>query len=275
MTDTNNKTGINMTILKELVGALPAGVQLTVVGGQAMLFWQGYFQAIYPEAIESAVDVAFGTQDIDFVVKDYKAVEAIVEAWRPRVAATVRRPDPDHATPNIAVIEMDIGEEEPIIIDFLDAWAKPNRIKNWYPDLATIEMSNRELTVLGVRAVLLSKLGNILVVGRHGEVYAKQVRGAMLLLRLSITKQLDDGDRQAYRNLLFALELALAPRIGSAMLFKHGVDLLDSIPLNHPSIDPRFREKTLQPALDRIVNKRRTLSERMAQTRERDTLPTK
>lgn len=274
MTDSNSKTGITMTILKELVGALPVDVELTMVGGQAMLIWQGYFQDIYPEAFENAVDVAFGTQDIDFVVKNFEAVEACANAWRPRVAA-VSRPDPDHATPNIAVVEIDIGEGEPVIIDFLDAWAKPNRIKNWYPDLVPIEMSNRELKVLGVRAVLLSKIGNMLVVGRHGEVYAKQVRGAMLLLRLSITKQLDDGDRQAHRSLLFALELALAPRIGSAMLFKHGVDLLDSIPLDHPGIDPRFRERTLEPALDRIVKKRRTLSDRMTQTRQRDTLPVK
>lgn len=275
MTDNNGGTAITMTILKDLVGALPADVELTMVGGQAMLIWQGYFQAIYPEAFENAVDVAFGTQDIDFVVKDFKAVEAIVDAWRPRVAATVRRPDPDHATPNIAVIEIDIGEGEPIIIDFLDAWAKPNRIKNWYPDLVPIEMSNRELKVLGVRAVLLSKIANMLVVGRHGEVYAKQVRGAMLLLRLFITKQLDDGDRLAYRNLLFALELAMAPRIGSAMLFKHGVELLDSIPLDHQGIDSRYRKRTLQPALDRIADKRRTLHERMAQSRQRSTLPAK
>lgn len=263
----DDKGGITMGVLRELISSIPAEVDILIVGGQAMMFWQGFFQDLYPEAFENIHDVAFGTQDIDFVVKDFQAAEACAKAWWPRVAA-VYKPKPDDVTPNIAVVELNLGGPEPVIIDFLNKWAYPT-IKNRYVDYIPVEMKGKALKVLGVRAVLLSKIGNILIVRRYGEVYVQQVRGAMLLLRLAITRLLDTGNHEAYRNIGFVLDLAKASRIGSEMLFKHGVDLLECIPMQHPSLDPTYRQKTLKPAMLKIANKRQQLQFRLEQSLQR------
>ncbi|MCP4696591.1 MAG: hypothetical protein GY862_07055 [Gammaproteobacteria bacterium] len=95
--------------LRKLLSDLPPGVDLTMVGGSALVFWTKKYVPYYPQFFDENRIVT--TKDIDFI-----GLFSDAEACSRHLGGKLRKPDMNHFTPELAVLSINQPDStEPIL----------------------------------------------------------------------------------------------------------------------------------------------------------------
>lgn len=231
--------------LQKLIQVLPDSIHLTIIGGQALSFWVMFYQDVFPEQFEDS-QLRVGTMDIDFLT-DKESMEICADAW----GVALQLPPSSHeVVAQIGLLELELDGRE-VVIDFLTDFVYPRKVKQRYLDLEALS-SERDIKILGPKATLLSKIGNVLILRRQSESDLGQLRTAMRVVRCCILEDIEQGSSdKASQTAQFVLFLANDRHIGRP-LRTLSIDLIDIFPDSFDGFDPRFIKKTLEPALERL-----------------------
>src|SRR5690348_8920995 len=96
-----------MKTIEEILNDPPPDVDLTLVGGQALIYWTLSYQESFPQLFPD--EVISSTFDIDFVVRFKIACHQCAEHWKGKLIL----PGQDDHTPELGkiLIEGDDGED--------------------------------------------------------------------------------------------------------------------------------------------------------------------
>ncbi|MBL4826173.1 MAG: hypothetical protein JKY66_00405 [Spongiibacteraceae bacterium] len=243
----------------------PPGVDLTLVGGQAMIYWTLIYCDKYPRLFpEEAVG---STYDVDFIVKMRGSCKTCHDHW----GGTLHTPAADDPTPELGVIVFNEGTDKEIHVDLLGSLIRLDRqqIEKMRNPIDPSNPLYDSMFVLTEWAVLLNRVYNTIALSRyqHEEAFV-QVRNAIAIHHAYILWLLDKGDTasaQSQCNLL--LNFAKTSQYGIPLYLKFNLDLLEAIPIDDKRFVEPFCSKALTPLLAEICEKRHRLrhdSERRA-----------
>ncbi len=252
---TIDSSDVTFDDIKKLIELVPKDVKLTFVGGQAINFWATYFHEIYPKKFIGQEGLVFGTQDID-IVANSKAALCCYEAWKIEFNAKINIPDIEDHTVNSAIITIHLAEKGDITIDFLTDYVRPNNSSKLKNELFKLSDS-KPIYILSPFATLLAKIGNTLVLKRTHSHALGQLRAAILINQCYIMELLENNSKsEASQIIKSIIKLTTKNNIGGYLYQYHNIDLLNILPENLDTLDPRFIEKSLKPELAKILSKR-------------------
>lgn len=165
---------------------------ITVVGGQAMLFWalRYAYAEESPFQMSHNEKVAVASSDLDFFAKDRKAIESCASGWN----GEVWYPSMDDQTPNTAVVHVDIGTKEPYGIDFLGSLkGLPERAIEQLWD--TFLINGEEIRFLSPPLCLASRIHNYRGLGYGPDKLQREAQRIGIAIRLTnryISENLDN-----------------------------------------------------------------------------------
>lgn len=229
----------------------PPGVDLTLVGGQALTFWTALAIQRYPELFPD--DVISSTYDIDFVVQLKEACKACHDHWGGDLRETTSM---DDHTPELGIINISEGDET-ITIDLLDGLLSMNydEICKYRRSLAGSDPLFQDMYILSEWGVLLNRVYNSCSIARYRNPEAiRQLRNAVAINAAFIRAKIDDGNiPQAQAHCHKIAELA-GNKFGLEVFLTCKVDLLEALP---QSFDGFTAVKEGLGALIEKVDKRR------------------
>lgn len=181
-------------LILDLLQRIPASAldSVTVVGGQAMLFWAlryAYWEDS-PFHLSRDEQVAVTSTDLDFYSTDRQAIEACAQGWH----GEVRYPGRDDNTPNTAIVQVPIGDEAFYGIDFLGSLkgVDDHALNKLYD---TFVINGEEVRFLSPPLCLASRIHNYCGLG-YGEAKlrreAQRIELAIRLTRRYLSELLDD-----------------------------------------------------------------------------------
>ena len=246
-----------ITSVLDILTNPPKGVDLTLVGGQALIYWTLFHIESYPELFPD--DVISSTYDIDFIVSMKKACEQCHEHW----GGELLIPDAEDMTPELGMLIFNKGTDDRLEVDLLQDLFKMSRpdihkhrllIK---PDDPDFEM----VFVLSEWAVLLNRVNNTVGLSKYQRPEALiQVRNAFSVYHAHILSLLDEGDVGGAQSGCHKLiQLAKNSRLGMPLFLKHGLDVLDAIPVADDRFEAVFKEKALAPGILQVREKQARL----------------
>ncbi len=237
----------------EIISNPPEGVDLTLVGGQAVAYWTLLYSDLYPECFTE--ENMAPTQDVDYVVGAMQDCQRCHEHW----GGELQTAKPDDMTPELGIITIPVpGSDRRLQIDLLGSLIKLERAE--INKLRVSFGGSGEFYVLSEWGVLLNRLHNTLELKKYqGSQGLAQLRNALDICRASII-HLANTDRQKEAQERTRLLMGLAKSgIGVKCLVNHGVNLLSAIPADVGFLDDRFRERSFLPEWERIVAKQERL----------------
>jgi len=227
-----------------------------VIGGQATNLWAWFYRDRDP-ALSSKDPLT--SKDIDYF-GPLKAARSLADALGGEVhPASID----DMNTPNTAVVVATFNGKK-LVIDFLNDIIGVSR-RELENGVAVIQVSAQvgdseitaEVPVLHPVLCLKSRVANMLhpALMRRDELAWRQLHAAIAVVRVYIDDALRDGDwNEAKTCLSDVFEYLRSDRHGKASKRELGIDILDVLRAfqNDERIDPRYREKTLAPMIERI-----------------------
>jgi hypothetical protein len=206
----------------------PPGVDLTLVGGQALAFWTQLGVQRYPHLFPD--DIISSTYDIDFVVGLKTACKICHEHWGGELFE-VNSMD-DH-TPELGIINIKDGDNI-IAIDLLDGLLSMDysEICKYRVSLGSSESIFKDMYILTEWGVLLNRVYNSCSsIRRYRNPEAiKQLRNAVAINAAYIQSKLDHNDIKAAQKQCNKLLMLACNKAGLAIFLDCGVDLLDALP---------------------------------------------
>lgn len=248
-----NEKAINT--LYNLLSNPPPDVDLTLVGGGALILWITFYIEQYPDNFDS--DRIAGTKDIDFIaLKD--DVHKCHEHW----GGDLFEPGIHHATPEIAILCINPETEaESIQIDFLQDLIGISKAKSLKAREPVVGFSDKEnIYFLSEIMVLMNRVMNTLRLSKYQNQHAfDQIHNAMSVVKSAIMVKLDTSDVQGATRLAYrVLDMARKRGVGIRLFVEFGIDLLDAVHVE----DKRYTKEFItmaQPKLLKEVHERRQL----------------
>lgn len=242
----------------DILGNPPPGVDLTLVGGQALVYWTNVYLPLYPKAFPP--DAVAHTSDIDFVVQMRSACEECYRHWGGRLDV----PGKDNHTPELGRLVVNEGTNKQIYIDFLDSLFRIERpeINRLRAETHSEDGRFKEFYILSEWGVLLNRINNTIANSRYRSPQGlKQLKNAVLVHWCRISDLLDAGDvAKAQSETSRLLKKALDSRTGMRIYLDHGIDLLRAAPIDDRRFHRIFIEKGLNPTIKAIEDKRERLT---------------
>jgi len=244
---------------------------ITVVGGQAMLFWA--LRYVYwedsPFHLNPAEKRAVTSSDLDFYSTDRKAIEACAQGW----LGEVRYPNMDDNTPNTAIVQIPMGAEDPYGIDFLGTLkGLDERVLDKLWD--TFVFNGEEIRFLSPPLCLASRIHNYCGLGyseEHLEREANRIHLAIRLTRRYLCELLDDfiiyGQPAGHQRpkiclgILRYLDQLFVHRDTTDVVMATNAQPLDAIPADHAGWPRLTRERQIPD----IISKAKAHYHRKAQ----------
>ena len=248
-----DKKEIAAETLQRLLSNPPPDVDLTLVGGGALILWIEHYREHYPGNFDS--ERIAGTEDIDFI-----ALKVDVLKCEKHWGGVLYQPGFDHATPEIAILSVDAeGGEGSIEIDFLQdllGIAKNESLKGRLPILGFSEKEN--IYFLSEFMVLKNRVMNTLSLYRYRRANAiDQIYNAMSVVKSAIMAKLDVGDNKGASRMAYkVLDMTRTRRIGIKLFVIFGIDLLDAVVINDERHVAGFTDMA-QPKLLKQIYERR------------------
>lgn len=248
----------DIVTIEHILNNPPPGVDLTIVGGQALIYWTLAYQGLFPDAFTD--DVITSTYDVDFVVQLKDACEACYAHWGGRLDL----PLADDATPEFGRLVFNSDNEEALLrVDLLGSLFRLDRntiLKNRQP-VSESDSRFKNMFVLTEWGVLLNRCFNSLSSSkyRHPEGL-QQIRNALVVHHCRIKHLLAQsrvGKAQSETHRL--LKLAEQSQIGMRLYFDLGIDLIDGVPQDDDRFRPNFRKNGLEAILKTVSEKRARL----------------
>ncbi|MEE8058813.1 MAG: hypothetical protein V3T17_13425 [Pseudomonadales bacterium] len=243
----------------DLLANPPPGVDLTLVGGQAMIYWTLIYYDKYPQLFpENAVG---STYDVDFIVQMRESCEKCKDHW----GGTLYTPAPDNSTPELGVIIFNEGTDAEIQVDLLGSLIRLDRqqIEKMRSPIDPDNPLYSSMYVLTEWAVLLNRVYNTVLLSRYQQEEAfVQVRNATAIHHAYILWLLDRDERSLAQSQCHRLlELAKSSQFGMPLYLKFNLDLLNAMPIEDNRFAESFCSKALKPMIDEIQQKRQRLKE--------------
>lgn len=232
-----------------------------VAGGQALNFWASMFSG---RASDLAQYAPFVSKDIDFFgfFEDATSIAAAL-------GADIERPSLGDNSPNTAILLIDVGGYK-LVIDFIGSILGA-RLKH-VEDFGSLEVefpiadesmraTGAVLTVPVMHPLVCmeSRVGNVVTLRRTGLLSTGQLRASIIVLREYIALSLEEDHAEAMRCIAGLFEYARSSIEARKLHERHSIDIMDSLKgiAEHPRLDPRYRDKTLLPMIEKIRSKRR------------------
>jgi hypothetical protein len=233
-----------------------------VIGGQALNLWAEYYSA----ADELAQYRPYTSKDIDyFGYRD--AAQKLADA----LGGHVLEPTMDDQTPQTAIVEAEV-QGQLLRIDFLGnvLGVRPkalqaNVVEIIVPYTKDDVAGHLAIPVMHPLHCLQSRIANLVVLRRPDATARRQAEAAPVVLRQYLAQALRDGDhREATRTLQGLFDFLARDTTGRKahrVVDRDPLEVMKAF-VDDPRIDARYREKILQPAIERI-RKQRTAIGRM------------
>lgn len=233
------------------IESIPNQDKLTLVGGQALCFWHEFYYEKYQELFSG--DWLISTQDIDFL-GNQDAVRECAKAWNadPKLSSI------DDHTPNSGIVHIDYDGEE-LIIDFLwnvQGLEKSDiEKKRFEMMIPTADGSSTSFFILSPFLCLVSRISNILTLGRTEQHPIDQLKAAVKIVNCLIDEYLEAGEEKQARQLVENVyNLAMSKTEGIKIYTDFDIDIFEAIPE-----DARFNENFNK---ERFPRMKKALSER-------------
>lgn len=233
----------------------PPGVDLTLVGGQALVFWTLTYQTQYPDFFP---DHKIGsTYDLDFIVGMPEACDRCYQHW----GGKLYKPAKDDPTPELGQLVFNQGDDDQLTVDLLGMLIRLDRktIQDKYrvplrPGIPAYD----SMFILSQWAVLLNRVYNTVDLPKYQKPEAIiQVHNACAIYKSYIQSLIDSGDlKDAQSKISLLLEFALNSKHGIPLFLKHNVDLLDCLPAQTDQFDANFVRYELNIKKERVIAKR-------------------
>lgn len=233
--------------IKSLMAKVPDGVQLTIVGGQALSFWVTAYYQQYKELFESNDGIVWGTADIDIVASSRDA-ELCAKAWD----ATITLPEKFSNTPNTAIVRLNLPGKGFVEIDFLSDYVRLKDVNKVFYSNVSLS-SEKPIFVLSQVTLLLAKTGNVLVLRRTNSHALGHLRAAILVVRCHLDDLLSKSELESAQKIIkLILYLARNRDVGRTLYNSFQIDFLEAIPLDLSELDPRYVEMSIEPEIGKI-----------------------
>lgn len=274
-------------LIVDLLQRIPPSAldSVTVVGGQAMLFWalRYAYWGDSPFQLSRDEKIAVTSTDLDFYSTDRQAIEACAQGWH----GEVRYPGQDDNTPNTAIVQVLMGDDEPYGIDFLgslkgvDARAVE---KLW----DTFVLNGEEVRFLSPPLCLASRIHNYCGLG-YGEGKlqreAQRIELAIRLTRRYLSELLDDfilyGQPAGHNRpavclgILRFLDQLLVHQDTTDVVMATGVYPVEAIPVDHAGWPALTRERQIPNIIEKAdAHYRRKALHKHHHLRDEQPMPT-
>ena len=239
--------------LYNLLANPPPDVDLTLVGGAALILWINFYMEHYPDNFDT--DRIAGTKDIDFIALKDDARKCH-EHWGGKLI----KPGFNHATPEVAILCINPdSKEESVQIDFLqDLVGIPKADSLKERELIFGLGENDNIYFLNEIMVLMNRVMNTLKLSKYQNPHAyDQIHNAMAVVKSAIMAKLDVSEVQEATRLAHrVLDMARKRGIGITLFVKFGIDLLDAVQVEDERYTKEF-STIAQPILLNEVHERR------------------
>ena len=224
-----------------------------LVGGQAINLWA---ETYYARAAELAEFGPYTSKDIDYFGR-VQAAEKLAKA----LGGTVSTPEIDDATPHTAIVEADFQGQH-LIIDFLGAvlGVEPEAMERRAVNLSVPMTLHGEpghilIPVMHPVHCLQSRVANVLTLKRHTLLAERQLNASPIIVREYVKEMLDAGGlKEVHRTIRELFEYFRSSPEGRRSLrdFRHDPLATFEMLRCDNRLDSRYREKTIQPMIDRL-----------------------
>lgn len=214
----------SIDLLFDLMQDVPPGVDLTLIGGAALVFYVNIYQDLYPENFEGLGTA--GTKDLDFICIKEDAIKC-QEHWGGNLIV----PEPDNHTPEVAILCIERGGET-VQIDFMEGLAGVNPAERALRGRELlVEKGGGALYSINEYMVLLNRVMNVMALRKTDRTTLQQLKQAMAVVKSAIQGLLDEGQpKLAARQAGEILKLAKAGSSGMNLFQQHGIDLIQVVP---------------------------------------------
>ncbi|MDH5559163.1 MAG: hypothetical protein OEZ03_17585 [Alphaproteobacteria bacterium] len=232
-----------------------------IAGGQALNFWASMFSGRTSDLAQYAPYVS---KDIDFF--GFFEDAAIIAA---ALGADIERPSLEDNSPNTAVLLINAGGYK-LVIDFIGSilGAQLKHVEDFgsleveFPIADESMQTTGEVVTIPVMHPLVcleSRVGNVVTLRRAGALSMRQLQASVIVLREYIALSLEDDHPEAMRCIAGLFEYARSSIEARILHERHSIDIMDALKgiADHPRLDPRYRDKTLAPMIEKIKSKRR------------------
>lgn len=238
--------------LYKLLSNPPPDVDLTLVGGGALILWINFYRKHYPDNFNPLT--LAGTKDIDFITLK-EDVYKCYKHWGGKLSV----PNIDHATPEIAILCINPDSENAVEIDFLQdliGISRTESLKEREPILGFSDIGN--IYFLNEMMVLLNRVMNTLSLSKYQNTHAyDQIFNAMAVVKSAIMAKFDTDDHKGATRLAHkVLKMAHTRKIGINLYVNFGIDLLNALPTNNANYTKQFTT-IAQPKFLREIDERR------------------
>jgi len=250
-------------LLFQLLQNPPPNVDLTIVGGSALVFWASLYIETYPQYFDTQKIV--GTKDIDFIAL-LSAARACHQHW----GGELHEPGFGHATPELAILCLN-KDENPIEIDFLPDLVKIPKHRALKDREPVVGISDSDgFYVLSEFMVLLNRVNNTIYLSRYQNEHAyDQLHNAISVVKSAIQARLDTGEYNRAARLAYnLLDLARNKALGIKLCVDFEIDVLDGL-IFDDRYPKEFNEIAL-PALNREIQERREARARHLELRRKE-----
>jgi hypothetical protein len=228
------------------------GLQLVLVGGQALNFWAGFFGARgrLPSRSEPLT-----SKDLDFVGPPDAA-----RAFAERLGAAMRLADMDHATANYAVVQCRDGAGRELQVDFLDrlCGVDPRDLEDTALTVSPLDESRGGLVFRVIHPVVCmeSRLSNCVELPKYQDAHGKeQAVVSIACARAMLLELLDAGHTGAASSLNERIFRFRMGRTGRKAAERYALDCFDAVVVDD-RLPERFRD-TRYPQMVREVTRDR------------------
>ena len=242
-----------MATIEEILTNPPPGVDLTIVGGQALIYWTLSYQQRYPDLFPD--EVISSTTDVDFVVQLKEACRECHQYWGGKFFSPGWS-----ATPEFAYILVE-GEddEDPIRIDLMEYIFEidRNKIKHHRVPVGGDDRYN-DMYVLSELGTLLNRVYNTVRLARYTSPEAMvQLHNAIAIVTAAIRWRIEESDVAGAQKLITSVvNLAKLSRYGIRIYLDHGIDLLSVMPGDKAVFSYQFQKHVLGDLVGSVKEKR-------------------
>ena len=228
-----------------IIERIPDHEKLTLVGGQAICFWNEYYAGKYGDLFDK--NWLITTQDIDFLGHQ-DTVRECAEAWHGRHELT----STDDHSPNSGIVMIDYDGGDELRIDFL--WqvlgmerseVEKERFEMFLP---VKESAPLPFYILSPFLCLLSRSANVLILKRTDKHSLDQLKAAIVIVKCLINESLNDDQEEMARNIAEnVFKLAVSKTEGIRLFTEFDIDIFEAVPQ-----DDRFNQKFLEERYPRM-----------------------
>ena len=246
-----------MITIEEILTSPPPGVDLTLVGGQALVYWTLVYQQRYPEAFPD--EVISSTSDIDFMLQLKQACEECHKHWGGSFYGAGWQATPEYG---YIVVESE-DEVEPIRIDLLEYMHGIDKDK--IKGLRTLigfgdDERYKDMYVLTEMGTLLNRVHNTASQQRYSSPEAIiQLRNALAIVKAGILWRMENDMSEAQRLIKQVVDLAKMSQFGIRIYLDKDIDFLTVLPEDQGQFEPNFAKHVLGKGVEAVRQKQQRL----------------